>query len=256
MNLSAKISLYVVCLLAFAIGLLTFLSNAKFRSLQEEVERSRYTTLALDARAIAERGLALGLELENMTNLGPIPERIALRHGEILSVRIIDDRGEDLFGYGDPVEPQATVAALRLIRSGAASDTGATVRDVSGATAFGVMAPLVNGFGRPVGAVVIHYDRRATDTAIQEITREQIIAALIAFIAGSLFAYVAVALLMRPTSRRFVQLALVAEGREPLATVDDAARTAPLESRFLAARHQVEQTNDLLGRAELLADAR
>ena len=256
MNLSAKISLYVICLLAFAIALLTFLSNAKFRSLQEEVERSRYTTLALEARAIAERGLALGLDLENMSNLVPVPERIAQRHGDILAVRIVDDQGEELFGFGAPVEPQAVLAALRLMRAGATSDIGATVRDVPGETAFGVMAPLVNSFGRPVGAVVLHYDRSATDTAIREMTREQILAALVAFFIGSLIAYIAVALLMRPTTNRFVRLARVAEGREPLEAFGAASPAQPLESRFVAARRRVEETDDLLGRAERLAAAK
>ena len=55
MRLSFKIAVYMVGIIAFAVILLTYLTNAKFRSLQEEVERSRFLVLALDIKATADK---------------------------------------------------------------------------------------------------------------------------------------------------------------------------------------------------------
>ena len=54
MRLSFKIAIYMVGVIAFALILLTYLTNAKFRSLQEEVERSRFLVLEIGRASCRE----------------------------------------------------------------------------------------------------------------------------------------------------------------------------------------------------------
>lgn len=254
MRLSVKIAVYMVGIIAFALLLLTYLTNAKFRSLQEEVERSRFLALALDVKGTAERGLALGLGLEQMGNLAAVLARIDEDHPEILSLRVLDDQGDELFAAGRPLEPAATEAGLRHLRGPGAEPV---LRDASGESAFGFMIPLVNTFGQVAGVVVLHYDRAPAAAAARQVTLEQLRAAGLALLLGGLVALVAATLYLRGVTRGFARMTRWAEEVEPAEpAIEPEGRADDLERRFLTVRRRAAEVEEMMARAESAAGRR
>lgn len=248
MRLSVKIAVYMLGVIAFAVLLLTYLTNAKFRSLQEEVERSRFLALALDVKGTAERGLALGLGLEEMHNLGAILARLDRDHPEILSLRILDDQGGELHAAGPALEPAATLAGLHHLRVPGTAGGEAGLRDVSGDSAFGLMVPLLNAFGQATGVLVLHYDRGSAAAAARAVTLEQLRVAALALLVGGLGALLTAALYLRGVTRGFARMTRWAEEETPAAVAEGGEDD--LERRFLAVRHRADEVEAMVVRAE------
>lgn len=248
MRLSVKIAVYMLGVIAFAVLLLTYLTNAKFRSLQEEVERSRFLALALDIKGTAERGLALGLDLEQMDNLGAILDRLDREHPEILSLRILDDQGEELHAAGPPLEPTATTAGLHHLRVLGEAGGEAGLRDVSGDSAFGLMVPMVNAFGQVAGVLVLHYDRAPAEAAARAVTLEQMQFAALALLFGGLAALLTAALYLRGVTRGFARMTRWAEEEASASAAEGA--DDDLERRFLEVRRRADEVEEMVVRAE------
>lgn len=249
MRLSFKIAVYMVGIIAFAVILLTYLTNAKFRSLQEEVERSRFLVLALDIKATAERGLALGLGLEQMNNLGGILERLHGEHPEILSLQIVSDRGETLHTVGAALE--GTSFADRLARL-QVQGNGEPSRplDVSDDTAFGLMLPLVNAFGQIPGAVVLHYDRAPSAAAARAVTFDQLRVGAVALLLAALAALALTSFYLRGLTHGFARMTRLVEWPTDGAQSNENLPPDDLERRFQAVRAQVQELEGKVDRAE------
>lgn len=246
MRLSFKIAIYMVGVIAFALILLTYLTNAKFRSLQEEVERSRFLVLALDIKATAERGLALGLGLEQMNNLAGILNRLRSEHPEILSLQIVNDRGDSLHGSEATLERPQLAQALQRIKVQSGSESSCAV-ELSSEAAFGLALPLVNSFGQVVGAVVLQYDRATSDMAARAVTFEQVRIGGLTLLLAGLIAMTFTAAYMRRLTRSFVEMTRLIEV-PPGASTRPAAHT--LDRRFHQMRAQAEELEGKVAEVE------
>lgn len=249
MRLSIKIAIYMLGVIAFAVVLLTYLTNAKFRSVQEEVERSRFLVLALDVKATAERGLALGLGLDQMINLGSVLSRLKQDYPEILALQIIDDRGVTLYAAGTPLEGEISATAIeRLGTTGEGGQRQAL--DATGTAASGVMVPLANAFGQTTGALVLQYDRAASEAAAGAVTLEQVRTGALALLLSALAALVLTALYLRGVTRRFAHMTRWMEQGERPALVAEGRAAEELERRVVAVRQQLDEVERLTARAE------
>ena len=249
MRLSFQIAVYMVGIIAFAVILLTYLTNAKFRSLQEEVERSRFLMLALDIRATAERGLALGLDLDQMNNLAGVLERLHGEHPEILSLQIVSDRGETLHAVG--TMPAGTNVAERLVRLQVRSDGEFNQSlDVSTDTAFGLMLPLVNAFDQTSGAVVVHYDRAPSAAAARLVTFDQLRVAAMALLFAALAALALTTFYLRGLTHGFARMTRLIEQPADAPQTDQDLPSDDLEQRFRTVRAGMEELEGKVDRAE------
>ncbi|HLS68287.1 MAG TPA: hypothetical protein VK035_03015 [Kiloniellales bacterium] len=254
MRLSVKIAVYMVGVIAFALILLTYLTNAKFRSLQEEVERSRFMVLALDIKATAERGLALGLDLEQMNNLAGILERLRAEHPDILSLQIISSQGDRLHATGSTPVEQPLGKLLERLEPQATSESGRAI-ELPGEAAFGFALPLVNSFGQAVGAVVLHYDRAASDAATRAVTLEQLRFGILVLLLAGVAALALARIQLRGLTRSFARMTHLVEKpvEEPETPPDSAdAMGDDLTRRLQRVRAQAQELESKVAKAENL----
>lgn len=249
MRLSVKIAVYMVGIIAFALLLLTYLTNAKFRSLQEEVEQSRFLVLALDVKTTAERGLALGLTLEQMDNLGGILRRLVESHGDILSLAILDDQGELLHLAGTPPDDASLSEGLQRLQR-PERDGGDDTLVLSDSHSFGLMVPLLNAFGQQAGVVALHYDRAASSALVRQVTLEQVRFALAALLLSCVAALLLTSWYLRGVTQGFARLTRLVEGRERHASVDSGLPADDLERRFQVVHQQVGELEAKVEEAE------
>jgi len=235
-RLSFKIAIYMVGIIASAVILLTYLTNAKFRSLQEEVERSRFLVLALDVKATAERGLALGLALEQMNNLAEILERLHEEHPEILSLQIVSDRGDSLHHVGETRAHTGLDSALDRLRLIGVRDSQPPV-DISDGATFGMMLPLVNAFDQMAGVLVLRYDRAPSLAAARDVTFDQLKIAGLALLLTAVIALILTSLYLHRLSRGFARMARLLE--QPDERPGQHKPADVLEGRFSKFRAQV-----------------
>ncbi|MDF2095507.1 hypothetical protein [Aquibaculum arenosum] len=248
MRLSVKIAVYMVGIIAFALLLLTYLTNAKFRSLQEEVEQSRFLVLALDVKTTAERGLALGLTLEQMDNLGGILHRLVETHGDILSLVILDQQGELLHLAGALPDDSGLSSGLeRLQRPERGGDDTLVL---SNSRSFGLMVPLLNAFGQQAGVVALHYDRAASSALVRQVTLEQLRFGLAALLLSCVAALLLTGWYLRGVTQGFARLTRLVEGRERQAPVVGGLPADDLERRFQVVHQQVGELEAKVEKAE------
>src|SRR5690625_614969 len=252
MRLSFKIVVYMVGIIAFAVILLTYLTNAKFRSLQEEVERSRFLVLALDVKATAERGLALGLGLNQMNNLAAVLKRLHGEHPEILSLQIVSDRGEALYEVGAPPDAPDVAARLARLNARAAQDPRQPM-DMADAGS-GIYLALVNTFDQMVGALILHYDRQPSITAARAVTFDQLRSAGIALLAAAVAALALTSLYLRGVTGRFAQMTRLLE--QPEQGDHPGARSDGLAARFAKMHASARELEADLARAEAALEQR
>lgn len=246
MRLSVKIGLYVLGVLCFAVALTSYLTYSKFRSLFEEIESSRFEVIALDMKSTLERSLALGLQLEQMENIGPLVDRTLNQHPTLLSLEIVNAQREVLYRGGRVVtqDDNRPVHLTHIFQTRVGAPPVRDPQTLSGDLAFGLVIPLVNSFDQPTGAIVLYYSRLAGDTAAADVLRRMMTTAFLALALGGLVAVLVVGLQFRPMTRsvgRMTEWARAfAQGRD---TGIDAGQYGQdsLEARLVAAGKHATQ---------------
>jgi len=205
MRLSVKVSLYITAVLAFAVGLIVLLNTAKFRSVYEEVQRSRLAVIGLDLKQTIERGFTLGLTLDQLSNISDIVARIQQRTVGLTDLRVVDATGQTLYRAGDASSELPIEDGLRRLRGAGATATEHSVapQSINSEEALGLMVPLVNTFGQTVGAVTLALDKAPLDRATYEFARRLAFHGLVALAIGGLLTLLMAEIYLRRITRRF-----------------------------------------------------
>lgn len=151
-----------ILLLAFAVALLLFLNDAKFKSTLESREHARHAMLADHLAKIIDARLALGLDLEDAPELRSLLTRDLRTDPRLRALATIDAEGRVQIAVGDSgpndaILWQAAVRALDMQRAAPARGDRAALAK-----------PLRNGFGAAAGWIVLEYDMSATRAQSRE----------------------------------------------------------------------------------------
>lgn len=146
----------VAIVVTFAVGMATFLNYYKFNSLVGRLMHSRVTVIGNEIQDNVEKGLALGLSLQENNTLQGLIER-ELRSDELLkAITIFDDAGTVLYST-ESVQQGKTVAKSWLK---AASSSGFENWKISDRSSLVAGLPIRNNFGVTLGHVALSYTRK------------------------------------------------------------------------------------------------
>ncbi len=175
LGLVAKLSLTVLALLLFGLGLVAYLNYARYAETNRALLRSQVQVIGLELRDSIQAPMTLGVALQNITVLEDIVGRAKSRWPELLAVAVVSPSGATLAGAQPSVAiepPKASQKAGHEVWS----------RDIAGAFVLGL--PLANSFGRTEGHLIIYQDRTALEAGLRAVGWDLI--ELYALIAGPL----------------------------------------------------------------------
>ena len=172
-RLSVTITAPIVLISVLAIGLTVFLNVGKLDRTLSELEESRLRFTVNVLRQNLETGLDLGLPVRGLGNAQAAIEFEAQQDPEIVSIVVKDDKGRPAYTTGRPAEKNSTTVSL----------------------------PLSNNLGVTVGAIELHYARRGHDQFIAGISRQLLLAALLATAVSTLLAIIGTRLWVRRIGR-------------------------------------------------------
>ncbi len=192
-RLSITISALIVLISALAIGLTLFLDVGKLDRTLGELEQSRLHFTLNNLRENLETGLDLGLPVKGLGNAQAAIEREARQDPDIVAIGVLDDAGALAFSTGQPADTD--IVKLR---------TG-----------------LSNNLGVQVGAIELHYSRRAHDRFIAGISRQLRLAALVAVAIATLSTVLGIRLWVRRIGRTLSSIETTLDtGAPPLCKPD------------------------------------
>ncbi|MCB1778277.1 MAG: hypothetical protein KDI50_12655 [Candidatus Competibacteraceae bacterium] len=188
------------------------MNYAKFEYTFNSLTESRLAFLVQDLRDTLELGLDLGLDPAVMANTAAILSREAAQDPHILSISVFNEQGDILHQYQSellghhPVAPLAPAWLQTVLQA-----TSKTPQHASDLETLVVGLPLMNNFGRPVGSLVLRYDRAFYDQELQQTLFRLIRAALLILAIASLIALLGVWRLFRDTRRELRQVSATLE---------------------------------------------
>lgn len=225
-RLSITITAPIVLISALAIGLTVFLNVGKLDRTLGELEQSRLRFTLNNLRENLETGLDLGLPVKGLGNAQAAIDREARQDPDIVSISVLDDAGAVAFSTGHPADSE--IVKLR---------TG-----------------MSNNLGVQVGAIELHYSRRAHDGFIAGISRQLTMAALAAGVLSSLIAVLGIRLWVRRIGRTLSSIeTTLATGQPPLRKPDRhaAALAARVNQSAHGALRELEQAERAITSADV-----
>lgn len=252
MRLSIKLSLFATSVLIFAVVLITFLNYTKYRNLYDEIERGRYEVLLQEMRGTVERGLALGLHLDQIRNIDPIMARLRSAYPAIDAIKVVEADGTVIYAAGELAATSAIAARLAEFDHGQGR---IAIEPVHLAGQPGLIAPLTNSFGKMVGAIVLSYQAVGALEAGEGLGLRPIKLAVLVILTGAAAIFLGVAMLSRGLSRTFLRFCALTEGLDKAGDaagserlsapamdgVSDELFDADLVDRFDRTRRQAER---------------
>jgi hypothetical protein len=217
-RLSITITTPIVLISALAIGLTVFLNVGKLDRTLGELEQSRLHFTLNNLRENLETGLDLGLPVKGLGNAQAAIDREARQDPDIVSIAVLDAGGAVAFSTGRPADTD--IVKLR---------TG-----------------MSNNLGVQVGAIELHYSRRAHDSFIAGISGQLLIAALAAVALSSLIAVLGIRLWVRRIRRTLRSIEATLDPAQPPPRRPD-RHAAALAERV---KHSAHSALEELERAE------
>jgi sensor histidine kinase regulating citrate/malate metabolism len=173
---SNRLWLRIGGLLVFVIGavlvLTSFLNYSNYRKTYAELNLTRYLVVAKDARQGIVSGLNIGLHPFEDQYLLPALADLARRYDGIRYIGVIDESGRTISPGEFPSQPaQHWKDKINATASNAYWQS-------SDADTFQIGLPFMNNFNLKAGAVVIGYDRKRIEAAIDNMMRNMCVDAL------------------------------------------------------------------------------
>lgn len=245
LSLWFRIGGLLALVIAFVVGLLSFLNYANFRKTVHGLIETRYTVLGADARQTVTAGLALGLAPDQNAQLGEVFKRLTARWPAVRFAGVVDADGRLLVGTGTQ-GPQDSANWRKHIGEGkldAVWRTHSEHNDAIGLT-------LADNFGGKAGAVVIAYDDRELQQASDAMANQLLLRAVAVLVIAAVLAWLGTWWLTRALAEEL-------DAAESLLDTDlDAATPLPTEDE----RPLVAETRDFVSAARsaahTLAEAR
>lgn len=172
-RLSVTITAPIVLISALAIGLTVFLNVGKLDRTLGELEDSRLRFTVNVLRQNLETGLDLGLPVRGLGNAQAAIDFETRQDPDIVAIIVKDERGRPAFTTGRPAERNSIT----------------------------VSTPLSNNLGVTVGAIELHYSRRGHDQFVAGISRQLLLAGLVATALSTLLAVLGTRLWVRRIGR-------------------------------------------------------
>lgn len=212
-RLSITITTPIVLISALAIGLTVFLNVGKLDRTLGELEQSRLHFTLNNLRENLETGLDLGLPVTGLGNAQAAIDAEARQDPDIVSISVLDDAGAVAFSTGSTADTDIT-----RLRTG-----------------------MSNNLGVQVGAIELHYSRRAHDGFISAVSRQLTMAALAAVVISSLIAVLGIRLWVRRIRRTLRSIEATLDSSQPPPRRPDRHATALAERVNDSARNALQE---------------
>lgn len=193
------IALTVAMALAFAL-LLAFL---KFDQKLLDVSVARLALVVQEVRQQSETGLALGLELEELEDLGTSLRRAAAAR-DVVHIDIVDGHGTVLHSTDDD-RPGLDASHTPGFPADAMRSGAQALQVHQQGNELLLYGPLVDGFGHVVGVVVVHSSMESLRASLNQVARELLLVAIPVLAVALLVTLGMVVLTLRLTMRQFLR---------------------------------------------------
>ena len=160
-----RLGIPIFLIIALAVGLISFLNYYNYEKTYRQLNVSRITVVARDLRQSIEAGLNVGLAPSNNTQLEKALATAQKRTEGLRFAVVIDEHANRTVEVGKAAPEQDWLKRLQELGDGL-SWIG------EGRDTYQVGLPFRNSFGVTVGAVILGYDKAATDraTAVMRLT--------------------------------------------------------------------------------------
>ena len=202
-TLVMKIVVAIVILIAFGLGLISYLGYAKFVKVYRQIEESRFGVVLVELKSVIELDMTLGLPLAELPNLGSVLARSKQSATGIDDLELITPDGTILFSTATATAGTRVPAGWL---AGAVAESDQPFRAFSDGAVSGLSAPVGDSFGRQVGMVVLTYQRAASDAVVWAVFERLARLFGAVFIGFAWIAAVAVWICFRPVSRSFARM--------------------------------------------------
>jgi len=156
----------LVLVIAAVLVLISFLNYSNYRKTYIETNLTRYLVLAKDVRQGIVSGLNIGLHPSEDLYLIPALTEMTRRYDGIRYIAVVDDNGRPISQGNFPaLPPQAWKDKINATSADAYWQS-------SDAETYQIGLPFMNNFNLKAGAVVIGYDRKGIDRAIDDMMRK------------------------------------------------------------------------------------
>lgn len=142
-----------------SVGLIVFLNYYNYYRSFHQLTLARYLVLGKDLRQTIEVGLSVGLAPRENAQLDPVLKSALTQLPSIRFIAVVDEAGRIQRSVGEPPDGTSPWGPPRNLPEG--EDHWQT----SDSSSYQVGLPYRNSFDRPVGALLVGYDRGVIDAA-------------------------------------------------------------------------------------------
>lgn len=200
-NLTNRVALSVLIVLATALALTVSLNYYKFDKTLSRLLQSRYEFVLSDMRNTVETLLTLGLPLAELDGINTLLTDQALRDSQITSIEIFDPSGLVLFSTDPSFVGDLAASSWMESWRGEAVLWNTVERD--GNT---VGLALSNSLGQVVGTLALRYDRRSYEQSLSAMGTRLSLAGLAILLVFSVIGGLVIYYLLKPTRDRLSEM--------------------------------------------------
>ncbi|MEI6206924.1 MAG: hypothetical protein WCP20_09095 [Desulfuromonadales bacterium] len=152
----------VAVVLTFALGMATFLTHYKFKSLVSGLMQSRVLVIGNEIQDNVEKSLSLGLSLQENNTLQGLIER-ELRSDDLITAIVLSDAAGAVLYSTEPAQQGKKIDKSWLKASSVSKKENWTVNERN---AFVAGMPLKNNFGITLGNVALSYSKKPLERSM------------------------------------------------------------------------------------------
>ncbi|WP_374349331.1 hypothetical protein [Chitinimonas sp.] len=234
-----RIGSLLALVIAFVIGLLSFLNYANFRKTSQGLIETRYLVLGKDARQAVDDGVSLGLAPAQNSQLKPLFQHLRQQWPALQFAGVVDASGAVQIGDG-----QAATLDLTSWQKQMADSPAEGAWHARGEHHHAVGLNLIDTFGGRGGAVVLHFDDRELSAASAPLARQLLQRAALILLLFMVLTCLGVRWLVRQLATEIDQAEQLLNQPGTPATLASAAPGGLLQQthEFVAASERARQT--------------
>jgi len=226
MNITSKMTVYTVFVLAMVFSLLLMMNYFKFQNILSNVTSSRLAVVNQTLEDSISNAVNLGLALDEIQIAQSIIDRAKKSDKAIQSIDVFDANGQVLFSTRDGGNKSKIASDIldKLIKVKPANSVTNEWNNTTG-EAFVVGVTLYNSFDRAIGGIVLNYDKSQYNGQVAAMLKELATATGLVLLGAAILAFIGIGFGFRELSRSYAAmeaaLANVRDGKTSTAAEPD-----------------------------------
>lgn len=201
-SLAKRLSITLVFVLIFSVGLSALLSYFNFEKKHQQLVSTRLQVMLDEVRVAIDQGTALGLSLESQTEIANHLHSLTMTDPAIHIAAVMNMAQSALFSVGDAEQIAAQIPAhwYQSHADGKSSHALETERYLL------VAEPILNTFDRQTGLLILAYDKQVYTHKNQQLLTALSYQTLLGILAGGAIGLLLLVLLMRRMNKMIQRL--------------------------------------------------